>query len=984
MGGGLRSKFKFPVPGRSSKKQDVPTVSVSAPLSKAQRVLGADGINIGSSRLAVNHGRSWETASTGGISVSISESSASQVTNDTGFDREDDDDSPETNYGRSIWEEESAIIPRQIRSAHEPGRKGLTTKPSLFTVGDESREQITNASTRGRRLSSSTIDTHYDAAKMPLAISQQTSNSAMAKGLGSKISEVLDMNGTFAGPPPAKKKPAKLDLSRLRPKVHKNRSKNDTPRNDRYGMRSPSVVSQQLETAIPSSSTTGGGQRTPRKFMRKQPVMQGPPTLRSPRSRGITDTTGLHQLYHHYEQMSFRDEEESEEAAKEEEIPAYSRRNLNRPRPPSTFTHSLIAPLPLQLPRGQEGTWDHSRNNSQDSRVTASVNESAGGLQVHSASRKDYDGSISSRHTRTSKASPSTRSMVDSDRLQSSVLSLSDSSDDEVMESMPSATLPHRASISHGMVPDSSYAGKGQRSPNRLHVNTATAKFAPSLNQLDEHLRVNSAPRSQSSRSPSNNTLRSSQSSMGTVTQAQMTSSSAGPNIRLSSRSTETLDRRDSSRQPAYGVQEARAVSFVPLASTAEAASQVSMPEHTTYREKFLLRQNSNATSRFSRNSDQPTPPLSPASVEFYVKSRESLQRDGMAGGSTEAYNARLMAVTRQEEMLLAALRKKRAKMREVNSSEAEDEKSPTTRSKPGSLRSVKRSNTAGSKGGSREPTIPEHQHEFASTGWQRTDSSLFTRSSRDELRQRDHHNGFHKEIHDIDVPSTASRSDVTEVTATSATESTSSTFDSRNDRVLLYLDRPSEDVNTADFDEDSSDYIDDSDGEDLIVNERRTSRMQSRRDSAFNTATANSGSSMGSRRGSNHNAQYGKDSIPISPLTAPLKANRLHDVPEDEPQPIIAKGRGPSLTIDDSLDGFPEPPLPPPSWPLPPPPRVEKPAAMPAGPPSPGLLHPSSAMHQSLSPELKHGYLKNKRSNVRLSAVGHSYSPMPHWGDED
>jgi len=984
MGGGLRSKFKFPVPGRSSKKQDVPTVSISAPLSKAQRVLGADGINIGSSRLAVNHGRSWETASAGGISVSISESSASQITNDTGFDREDDDDSPETNYGRSIWEEESAIIPRQIRSAHEPGRKGLTTKPSLFTVGNESREQMTNASTRGRRLSSSTIDTHYDAAKMPLAISQQTSNSAMAKGLGPKISEVLDMNGTFAGPPPAKKKPAKLDLSRLRPKGHKNRNKNDTPRNNCNDTRSPSIVSQQLETSIPSGSTTGGGQRTPRKLMKQQLVMQSPPTLRSPRSRGITDTTGLHQLYHHYEQMSFRNEE-SEEEAGEEDMLAYSRRNLNRPRPPSTFTHSLIAPLPLSLPRGQGETWDHSRNNSHDSRATASVNESAGGLQVHSASRKDYDGSISSRHTRTSKASPSTRSMVDSDRLQSSVLSLSDSSDDEVMESISSAPSPHRASISHGMLPDSSYAGKSQRSPTHLRVNTATAKFTPSLGQLDEHLRVNAGPRSQSSRSPSNNTLRSSQSSMGTVTQAHMASSSTGPNVRLSSKPTETLDRLESSPQPTYGVQEARAVSLVPLASTAEAASQVSMSEHTTRVEKFILRQNSNATSRFSRNSDQPTPPLSPASVEFYVKSRESLQRDAMAGGSTEAHNARLMAVTRQEEMLLAALRKKRAKMREVGSSEAEDEKSPTTRSKSGSLRSVKRSNTASSKGGSREPTIPEHQHEFISTGWQRTDSSLFTRPSRDELRRRDQHSGFHKEVHDIDVPSTASRSDVTEATATSTTESTSSTtFDSQNDRVLLYLDRPSEDVNTADLDEDSSDYMDDSDGEDLIVNERRTSRMQSRRDSAFNTASVNRGGSTGSRRGSNHNTQYQKDSIPISPLTAPLRANRLQDVPEDENQPKMAKGRGPSLTIGDSLDGFPEPPVPPPSWPLPPPPRTEKPAAVPAGPPSPGLLHPSSAMNQTLSPELKPGYLKNKRSNVRLSAVGHSYSLIPHWGDED
>src|SRR4051794_33725330 len=103
MGGGIRSKFKFPVPGRSSKKQQVPTVSVSSPpLSKAQRILGADGINTGSSKLTADPGRSWEAGSTGGISISISESSASQCASDIGFDREEDDD--DTTYGKALWE----------------------------------------------------------------------------------------------------------------------------------------------------------------------------------------------------------------------------------------------------------------------------------------------------------------------------------------------------------------------------------------------------------------------------------------------------------------------------------------------------------------------------------------------------------------------------------------------------------------------------------------------------------------------------------------------------------------------------------------------------------------------------------------------------------------------------------------------------------------------------------------------------------------
>jgi hypothetical protein len=443
MGGGIKSKFKFPIPGRSSKKQPVPTVSVSGPLSKAQRVLGAD---IGSSRLAVDPGRSWETGSTGGISISISESSASQATHDARVDRE---------VGRGTrWDEESAIIPRQIRSAHGSDQRGLTTKRSAFTVGNESRDNITNVSSRGRRLSSSTIDTHYDSGKMPLAISQQTSNSAMAKGLPTKVNELLDMDGTLAGIQTGKKKPARLDLSRLRPKGYRDRNKNapnvDPILGHSYVMRSPSFMSQMLESPMRPFATEGRP-KTPRKAS-KQPL----DTRESPRSKGITDAAGLHQLYHHYEQMSFQSEEESEEEADRERLPTHSQRHLGNPRPASTFTHSLIAPLPLALPPGQETSWGHSRSNSHDSRVAGSIPDSSGALQVHSLPRKDYAGSVSSRHTRTSKASPSSKSIVGSDRLQSSVLSLSDSSDDEAVEPAPSAPPPRRESVVHYAIPESS------------------------------------------------------------------------------------------------------------------------------------------------------------------------------------------------------------------------------------------------------------------------------------------------------------------------------------------------------------------------------------------------------------------------------------------------------------------------------------------------------------------------------------------------
>ncbi|KAI0469111.1 hypothetical protein F4859DRAFT_149406 [Xylaria cf. heliscus] len=973
-GGGIKSKFKFPIPGRSSKKQDVPTVSVSSPLSKAQRILGADGINIGSSKLTLDPGRSWETGSTGGISISISESSASQATHDVGLEQED---------GRkALWEEESAIIPRQVRSAHGSGQRGPTTKRSAFTGENGSRDNITSVSTRGRRLSSSTIDTHYDSARMPLAISQQTSSSAMAKGLPTKLNELLDMDGTLAGPQPEKKKkPARLDLSRLRPKGYRERKRNalgaEPILGANYVMNSASFISQASEPPMPPDPATDGHRRTPQKLMKHQPATQ-----QSPRSKGITEPAGLHQLYHHYEQMSFQTEETLEEEIDREYNPTNLEPSLGNPRPASTFTHSLIAPIPSQLPRVQDAKWDHSRNGSHDSRTTASIADSSHGLQGRSASRNDYAGSVSSRHTRTSKASPSSKSLLGSDRLQSSVLSLSDSSDEEDFGTAPPAPVPRRGSLTHNLSSENLNLNKDQQSPKQLHGNTSSRRFTPSLNQVDEHLAVRSASRTQNSRSPSNNTLRSSHSSMSTLTPVHP--SPSAPDSRLSSRSTETLDSLASPRQSGYGVQQARAVSFVPLASTAEAASRVSTSEGARHLDKALLRQNSNATSHISRSSDQFTPPLSPNSVEFYVKSRESLQRDAVASGSNEAHNARLMAVTRQEEMLLAALRQKRAKMRETVISEVEEDgNSRTSRSSRGSVGSTQRPNASSGKDVFGRSTVSKHVNSTPMV-WPRRGSSLFVGGSRENLHHVDQQAGLRKDLRDVDVPSTTSRSDVTERTSTSATGSTTSTtLDSRN---LSYFDRP-DGTNTADSSVYlSDDYMDDSDGEDLIGNERRTSRMQSRRDSASGASRGNRTASEGSRRGSSsHSSQRRHDSVPANfanPVNVPAKGYRLQDVPEVEIQVEYNEDVDADDSEDD-LDAFPQPPMPPPSWPLPP--RPKKPTTkLNSPPPSKGLLHPSSAMQQGQSPKHKPRHIKSKRSMVRLSAVGQIGSPMPWWGDED
>lgn len=1038
MGGGIKSKFKFPIPGRSSKKPQVQTVPVSGTVSKAQRILGADGLNIGSSRVTLNPGRSWETGSIGGISIALSESDGSQDGHDDGLDPEE--------IGVALWEEESAIIPRQVRSAHGSSQRHPTTKRSAFTPGNESRDHVANQSIGGRRLSTPSIDTHYDSARVPLAISQQTSNSAMAMGFPTKVDEVLDVDGMLAGPQQGKKKkkkPARLDLSRLRTKGSGGRSRNplniEAVLDNRHTMPSPSFASHAMESALSPRSTADSHQRTARKLTKQQPTRE-----QSPPPKEVNEAAGLHQLYRHYEQMSFQDEETSEDEFNHRDPGAESEGEIKKLRPASTFTHSLIAPTPtsIQMPssRGQDTNQRRqSRSSSHDSRMDTSPADFSNGLRAHPISIEDYAGSVSSRHTRTSKASPSCKSLVESDRLQNSVLSLSDSSDDEVVENVPSAPPSRRQSLTHEGVPENPNLAKNQQNSNYQHGSSTARKFTPSLVQVDEHLAVRLASRTQNSRSPSNNTLRSSQSSMSTLTPAHL--SPANSNSALS---TDTVD---ASHNPGYGVQQARAVSFVPLASTVEAAAKVAMSEGAHHFDKALLRKHSNATSRFSQPEDHSTPPLSPGSVERYPKSRESLQKDAPADGSGEGHNARLMAVTRQEEMLLAALRQKRAKMREIAISEAEeDEKSRSSYSSQGSFGPPKKASPTSDKKTTRRPSVPSNHALLASTSRPKQTAPLPFKGFRSNSHRADGRNDLRKDLRDlrdVDVPSASSRSDLTERTPTSATESSgSTTFDSRNDRAFTHHDQPTDGTNTTassvDF---SDDYMEDSDGEDLVANERRTSRMQYRRGSAYtaqaqhhhhhhHNAGPRRGSSsdavqrhhqhpqyhphqqstgarrgsaseaaqqgyhhLGPRRGSNgYSNQYRKDSLPSSSLHHQAKSNRLQDVPEVEPPADCNE----DIDADDSsdsdvLDGFPQPPpMPPPSWPLPPRP-AQPPPSKPSSPPpavsspsssSSGFLHPSSAMNSPEHRTTRH--LRGKRSMVRLSAVGRISSPMPWLGDDD
>ncbi|KAI0835076.1 hypothetical protein F5Y06DRAFT_143637 [Hypoxylon sp. FL0890] len=947
---GHKSKFTFPMPGRSSKP--VPAPAISNPLSKAEKILGTGGMDLGSPTGTKDPGRSWETSSTGGISISISESSASQ----SGAVDADEDRFAETTYGRALWEEESEALPRRLRSAHGPFAKNLRTKKSAVTLGARSREAMTDDTNSPRPQTSSTVYSHYESNKVPLSISQQTSNSAMAKGLPSKASTLLDMDNAYCGNGPQKRKPSKLDFSKLR--LRSRRDKNLDAHEvgpvlgNNYVMRSPSVMSHMSHTVVLPTSPSGD-EKTPKPDMKMYSQPPSVASTRSGRLKGTTDSSTLHQLYDHYEQMSFRHGTDlKEEDEEDEEIWEMSHSNQSR-LPPRTYESAasdvsredMVTPLPNSMTRDPNARWNHSRNTSQASKVTATRSATPSTLQIRPPSRNDYPASISSRHTRTSKATPSIMSTLDSDRQQQSVLSLSDSDSDEdgTTYSRPGSSLPSHDNSSFR---DDLSVSSSQRQPSTSRLSISSHSTNPkgaSYAQLNDFLTIPYAsPKTKGSRSPSTN------SSLSTATRVSLPSHQDARASVSTNGTTGSVLSPTYSNQTSYTVQEARAIAFTPLASTAEAASSVSVDRLSNNLNRTISQQTRQRVSQNSHTSDQPTPPLSPASVELYKKSPESTRKESTASAASEPHNGRLMAVTRQEEMLLAALRKKRAKMRENIIAEIEEYR-VTRAGSGGTEEDLEKMASAKLKDAEKQAAreIREARARAKQPKNFPTRASSLTgragqRSTSGQGRVRDHSNGPRC----ADVPPSTSHSDPvgknSHRTRISPEPESRRTGKARHERVLLYLDRPVDSIDVIDQSEPSPDLSEFMEEEfEFPLPDGRRSRIRSK----LHETTG----------------RPRPDSSPVSPRSSPITA-----APKTEPRVIE------DIDADD-FDDYEEiihrrkparlQPVP------------EKEIPRPDSPVSPanGLLAPSSLGHK-----------KGKKSAVRLSAVGQVSSPVPWWGDDD
>lgn len=719
MGG--TTKFKFPMPHRRPREKTHEVQSISAPMTnKASKLLGAAEINIDTASpisSTSDQSRLWETHSAvsgvSGISVTISETTASGSISRSRSPLSTVKESPTAAPGRAnarpTWEQESDIIPRGLGAGD--GNAGRSHNP----------DTTTDASSLRRRRSSSTIVSYYDKTKLPLSISQQTANSAIAKGLPDKAWELLDMDSPRPAPAPPKperKKPNRLDLTHLLPNAGASSRRAFTRLTQKGSSmvlgpdlmtRSPSFMSSSSPASSPSEC-----EPKPEKGLRRKLTKESLRSLRGPRPertsasgsdikntnlrKRATDTGTLYNLYQHYEDTSFRDtpsrdsgrpaSRQSASAADEPGPPSASRpivrqsvsmvpQPLNKPRHHVSPSLSAVTRQPYSV-----FPQDHAHNTMSDSPLAATNL----GLASPPA---EYAASVSSRHTRTSKASKRTdQSFTDFDPNTTSLLSLSSDSEDDDADpprtalSIPSVTsLDSVSSPLDGRRPSST---SSSQEPVRKHPKS---KFRPSMNPQGQFLAIPENTTSTTATPPPINPRTSSLASSlvsaatpgsprpgGAPSTSTIASSVRSPS-RLSQVSTSTsesvasqISRPHPSPAHLAGPRQAPEVHHIAMLQSRAASTGLGHHDVVGAKEN----KHNSPRTRMSPRVGQPTPPISPSSMDLATqKPHGAAPEHGgpilTLSGTGSSEDERFMAVTRQEELLLAALRAKRARMRESN-----------------------------------------------------------------------------------------------------------------------------------------------------------------------------------------------------------------------------------------------------------------------------------------------------------------------------
>ncbi|PMB67382.1 hypothetical protein BM221_007048 [Beauveria bassiana] len=510
-------------------------------------------------------------------------------------------------------EDDSSDVHVAIAPSEDEWTSDSDMLPSIFeSSGLESdSDRGTSKMTRGLRetQSSSTIRLRYDIPP-PAPV--------MVKGVPSKIHRMLDLEN-HSNDPKLKKKPPMLDFSNLR----------NASRLSRKASHSQLRTDETVENDVGSLNRSPSTSLTPN---RKSPKNHNRDTKDEMPSLAVEDSQHAHMmggkhrgnlmkeapsLYYHYEQMTLRqlrkkaetrednqqrNEEAMEEASAEDDEETEAGQNL-------PWLHDILPPTPqTAFMTGLTPAAFHDRSNSTASKVTASTKPSktiarpdlqeTSMLMLSSDSEED-DGPVLALHSQTNPKChlPTT-----------------------VATRASSRTQPSRAP---SQAPD--------YRPTRLSKKASVAsanKYVtfPNTRRLSNDTSVSRKYGSKSS-TLFNDTISLRTSLMSNVSNMSTLHSSA--NYIQEARAVTMLAGRGPSRLERDA--ESSPDAATPLTNLPP-AKKLPTPAHTP--------------------PEELTPPLSPTSVDFFLRSTRSSVDDS---GSHNRY----MAVTRQEQMLLSAWRNK-------------------------------------------------------------------------------------------------------------------------------------------------------------------------------------------------------------------------------------------------------------------------------------------------------------------------------------
>lgn len=588
----MMSRFPF----AKGRKKAPPQLVLAEPMSKAHKILG-------STPMSIDSPKPWDDASSG-FSGGTGDSTAPSYGS-----TEDDISDHDVAIAHSEDEYESEMLPAILEST------------GLDSDTDNGISDMTRSVRKTQ--SSSTIRSWYDQSKQPLAVTQQTSASSMAKGLPSKIHKMLDMESSPTGPK-MKKKPPMLDFSNLRSASRLSRKGSHgqlrtdgtvVNESDSFG-RPPSATSMMTPTGKPRKS-----QKRNTKDSMLSPAFEEEqrPHTTGGRGRGSL-MREVPSLYDHYEQMTLR--QMRQEAQAEEHEEEHGTETIDEAEDEAHEEPGM----------GQDLQWLHD--------VLPSTPQTTFVTGLTPALR-DRSNSTASKVTTSTRQS---KSLDRPDLQETSMLMLSsDSEDDDVPAPLPRSlpTSPNRRPSTANVSPRTVSRAQSSRAPSQ------TSDYRPMRNSK----RTSFAPANTYITIPNSSRM-----STETAIPIGIDSRSSTPYTDAPSCRTSLMSNisSGSALHPSNNyVQEARAVTMLAgrRPSRVEYGDE-SSPDTST--PSTSLPPIARRTLTLAQTPpEELTPPLSPTSVDFYIRSARS-SIDGP--GSQNRY----MAVTRQEEMLLSALRHKK------------------------------------------------------------------------------------------------------------------------------------------------------------------------------------------------------------------------------------------------------------------------------------------------------------------------------------